>query len=298
MISRATWLASGLLLASGLAAAGELRHEVQPDQTLGEISQLYYGDARYAEVIRCYNGLDSSPIRAQSQLSMPQLEQHTVTAGDSWSALALRYWGDASLHRELALYATGRSDAALKVGQKLRIGPLISYRLASGDTLASVSRRFYGHPDRATALARLNRVKHPRRLQVGARVKVPIAELGSAAAAPPSPEPAVRVEVAAAPVPDRFEAALQRALNTQLDGRYDDALEQLEALRPTILAEGSRSERVFLLEQLTFVYAAFDRDEDVCNGYRALLQLEPQLEWDGDRISPKILRLVARCQGG
>ena len=298
MSSRATWLASGLLLASGLAAAGELRHEVQPDQTLGEISQLYYGDARYAEVIRCYNGLDSAPIRAQSQLSMPQLEQHTVTAGDSWSALALRYWGDASLHRELALYATGRSDAALKVGQKLQIGPLISYRLASGDTLASVSRRFYGHPDRAIALAHFNRVKNPRRLQVGTRVYVPIAELGSAPAAPPPAEPTVPEEVAAAPPPDRFEAALRRARNTQLDGRYHDALEQLEALRSTVLAQGSRSERLLLLEQLTFIYTAFDRDQDVCDGYRALLALEPQLEWDGDQVSPKILRLVARCQGG
>ena len=296
-MSRALCLVSGLLLASGLAAAGELRHEVQPDQTLGEISQLYYGDARHAEVIRFYNGLDSSPLRPESQLSIPQVEEHTVTAGDSWSALALRYWGDASLHRELALYATGRSDAPLKLGQKLRIGPLISYRLASGDTLASVSRRFYGHPDRATALARFNRVKNPRRLQVGARVKVPIAELGSAPAAPPPPEPAVPVEVAAAPPPDRFEAALRRARNTQMDGRYDDALEQLEALRPTILAQGSRGERVLLLEQLTFVYTAFDRDQDACNGYRALLQLEPQLAWDGDQVSPKILRLVARCQG-
>ncbi len=293
-----TALASGLLLASGLAAAGELRHEVQPDQTLGEISQLYYGDARHAEMIRCYNGLDSSAIRPESQLSIPRVEEHTVTAGDSWSVLALRYWGDASLHRQLALYAAGRSDAPLKVGQKLRIGPLISYRLASGDTLASVSRRFYGHPDRATALARFNRVKHPRKLQVGARVKVPIAELGSAPAASPPPDPVVLVEVAAAPAPDRFEAALRRARNTQLDGRYHDALEQLEALRATVLAQGSRSERVLLLEQLTFIYTAFDRDEDVCNGYRALLQLEPQLEWDGDQVSPKILRLVARCQGG
>ncbi len=293
-----TALASGLLLASGLAAAGELRHEVQPDQTLGEISQLYYGDARHAEMIRCYNGLDSSAIGPESQLSIPRVEEHTVTAGDSWSALALRYWGDASLHQQLALYAAGRSDAPLKVGQKLRIGPLISYRLASGDTLASVSRRFYGQPDRATALARFNRVKHPRRLQVGTRVKVPIAELGLAAAAPPPPDPAVLVEVAAAPAPDRFKAALRRARNTRLDGRYHDALEQLEALRSTVLAQGSRSERVLLLEQLTFIYTAFDRDQDVCDGYRALLALEPQLEWDGDQVSPKILRLVARCQGG
>ena len=114
-MSWATGLASGLLLASGLAAAGELRHEVQPEQTLGEISQLYYGDVRHADVIRFYNGLDSSPIRAQGQLSIPQVQEHTVTAGDSWSALSLRYWGDASLHRQLALYAAGRSDAPLKV---------------------------------------------------------------------------------------------------------------------------------------------------------------------------------------
>ena len=54
---------------------------------------------------------------------------------------------------------------------------------------------------------------------------------------------------------------------------------------------------MLLLEQLTFVYTAFDPDQDACNGYRALLQLQPQLAWDGDQVSPKILRLVAHCQG-
>ncbi len=296
-MTRAGLLTILLALASGPAAA-ELYHQVQPDESLSEISQAYYGDARHSELIRFYNGLDSSSIRAGNQLRIPVVVDHTVVAGDSWSALALRYWADAALHRQLAMHTLGRSDAPLKVGQKLRIGPIIPYRLRSGETLAAVSRRFYGQPERAGELARFNGVKHPRRLQVGAKLYVPIAELGSAPATPAQKEKPVTGAVASAPPPKEFAQALRRAINTHMDGRYDDALKQLEALRPKVLAEGSRSEQVLLLEHLTFVYAAFDRPKDVCSGYRALLQLEPELDWDGNRVSPKILRLVARCQGG
>ena len=289
-MTRAGLLTILLALSSGPAAA-ELRHEVKPGESLGEISKAYYGDARHSELIRFYNGLDSSSLRAGKQLCIPRVENHTVTAGNSWSALALRYWGNAALHRQLALHTTGRSDAPLKVGQKLRIAPIIRYRLRAGETLAAVSRRFYGQPGRAGELARFNGVKHPRRLQVGAKLYVLIEELGSVPAAP-AQEKAVTL------APPKLEQALQRVINTQLDGRYDDALAQLEALRPKILAEGSRSQQVRLLEQLTFVYAALDRPKDACSGYRALLQLKPELDWDGDRVSPKILSLVARCQGG
>ena len=129
---------------------------------------------------------------------------------------------------------------------------------------------------------------------MGAMLRVPLGEL--------APGPVTRpVPVASAP-PNAsakgLKKSLRRAINVYLEGRYDDALTQLEELRPRVLARGSRSEQLLLLEHLTFVYVAFDRVKDACDGYRALLQLEPNFRWNGDRVSPKILRLVATCQRG
>ena len=291
-----------LLLAAAPAAAGELTHRVAPNETLGDIAQTYYGDAGRADVIRFYNGLASSVIQAGSELRVPVVDEHSVVAGDSWSALALRYWGDASLHRRLAEQSAGSADARLRVGEKLRIGVLLSYPLGSGDTLAAVSRRFYGHPGRAVALARFNRVKDPRRLRAGFKVRVPLTDLGPPPelAAPPAPEPATPEVASPPPEPEspRLEKPLRRAINTYLDGRYAQALEELEELRPQVLANGSRAEQVLLLQHLIFVYTAFEQVDAACDSYRALRQVDPELHWDRDLISPKILRLVASCEGG
>ena len=291
-----------LLVLTSPVTASELRHRVAPEETLGVIAQTYYGDVSRAEIIRIYNGLDQPVIRAGTDLRIPVADKHTVVAGDSWSALALRYWGDASLHRRLAEHCAGSPDASLQVGETLRIGVLIPYRLGQGENLARVSRRFYGDPTHAEELARFNRVKNPRRLQVGQKVLVPLADLtpADAGALATRKEP-VAPSVSSAPPepgPSSFEKPMQRAINTFLDGRYEQALARLEELRPQVLARGKRTEQVELLEYLVFVYTAFEQTDSACEGYRALLQLEPELSWDRDEISPKILNLVATCEGG
>jgi LysM repeat protein len=288
-----------LLALPGLSAASELTHQVAADETLGDIAQAYYGNVARADVLRVYNGLDSSEIREGTELRIPIRDQHTVVAGDSWSVLALRYWGDASLQRKLAEHCTGRPDATLQLGETLRIGALISYRLGQGETLASISRRFYGNSAHAEELARFNRVKNPRRLQVGYRVLVPLADLAPADAV--ATKATVTAAVSAAPRASgsaSFQKPMRRAINTYLDGRYEQALEQLEGLRPQVLARGDADQQVVLLEHLVFVYTAFDQTDSACEGYRALMQLEPELSWDRDRVSPKILDLVAGCEGG
>jgi hypothetical protein len=252
------------------------------------------------------------------------------------------------------------------VGQTLKIPALVRYPLRSGESLATLARRFYGGPDLALELAELNRPLDPRRLAVGTPVRVALlavahppagapaaqdaADPSSPAASPPAPPappapaasaarsperlPATAVPVppaAAAPPPGdsppalparagppsaalhargdapgapvdvaaaragSLEAPLREAVNRYLDGDYAEARAQLESLRAPVLAQGSRAQRGVLLRHLLYTYVAFDQAAAACSAHGALRDLEPELRWDPDATSPKILRAIDTC---
>jgi LysM repeat protein len=305
MTTRLTLALVIILSTAAPSLAREIAHTVAPAETLGDIAQVYYRNAQRAEVIQLYNNLESSQIKVGTELRIPVVDEHVISSGESWSGLAARYWGDGGLHRELAIQTTGSADTKLRIGQKLLIPVLIPYRIKQGETLVAVSRRFYGHPGKAQALARVNGVETPRRLQVGAPLKIPLADLGPPPAIPPASaeEPDVPQVSSAPPQLTRhqepsFGGPLRRAINAYLDGRYDMALERLETVRPRVLAEGKPSEQALLLRHLVFVYVAFDRNREACESYRALRQIDPDFEWHPDEVSPKILGVVEACNSG
>ncbi|MGV9797478.1 LysM peptidoglycan-binding domain-containing protein, partial [Mycobacterium sp. NPDC003449] len=71
---------------------------------------------------------------------------HTVLAGETLWALALRYYGDAELYRLIAT-ASGVADPdVIDVGRRLIIPDFTRYTVAAGDTLDTLATRFYGDP--------------------------------------------------------------------------------------------------------------------------------------------------------
>ena len=275
------------------ARAGELTHIVTPGATLGDIAELYYGDAARSDLLRAVNELESTTIAVGSKLRIPVTDLHAVVAGDSWSELAARYWGDASLHAKLAEQVSGSSAGALRIGAELSIPALIRYRLRPGQTLAGVSRIFLGTSTRSAELARFNGIQKPRRLQIGAKLLIPVTNLQPHGTLP---SPSADVAAPAAESALSFGAPLRHAVNAYMDGDYDGALEKLEKIRGQVLAEGKLSEQSLLLRHLVFTYAAFDRNAAACDSYRALVALDRDFRWNPDEISPKILRVTGSCQ--
>lgn len=301
------WLAWALLLPAAITAtAGERIHDVAAGEDLASIARLYYDDARGAEVIRVHNGLPSGSVARGRRLRIPLSDLHRVRPGESWSGLAHRYWGKASLAGELAFHAGGSRDAVLGSGLELRVPVLISYPLAAGETLAAVSRRFYGHSSAGEPLARLNGVADPRRLRVGTPIRVPIQSRRTPKLPGNGPNARAIHAAETPPVaaagsdrhPSEFAAPLRHAVRTYRDGNWGAALLELEELRPLVRARGSRAEQLQALEHLTIVYTAFDRIAEACSAYRALRRLAPQQRWDPDRISPKVIERSAECTGG
>jgi hypothetical protein len=141
-------------------------------------------------------------------------------------------------------------------------------------------------------------------LQAGAKLRIPFPET----AEQPSPpaqvsaqtdasvptEVSVRADVSAPPRREPDE--LRRAVNAYLDGRFEESLEMLEALRTPLLAQGSDAEREQLFTHLVFTYVAFERNADACNAYRALRSVSPAARFDTDLTSPKVLSAISTCE--
>src|SRR6185369_12107670 len=92
---------------------------------------------------------------------------HTVVAGETLSALALRYYGDAELYRLIAT-ASGIADPnVINVGQRLIMPDFTRYTAVAGDTLSALAVRFYGDASFYPLIAKVNGIADPAVINVG-----------------------------------------------------------------------------------------------------------------------------------
>ncbi|MGC7299274.1 LysM peptidoglycan-binding domain-containing protein, partial [Mycobacteroides abscessus subsp. massiliense] len=90
--------------------------------TLWQLALRFYGDAELYRLIAAASGIsDPGAIGVGQRLVIPDVTRYTVAAGDTLSALALRFYGDAELYRLIAA-VNGISDpAAVHAGRALVI---------------------------------------------------------------------------------------------------------------------------------------------------------------------------------
>ena len=98
---------------------------------------------------------------------------HTVVAGETLSALALRFYGDAELYRLIAT-ASGIADPdVINVGQRLIFPDFTRYTVVAGDTLSALALRFYGDAELDRLIAGASGIADPARHQCGATADHP-----------------------------------------------------------------------------------------------------------------------------
>ena len=99
---------------------------------------------------------------------------HTVVAGETLSALALRFYGDAELYRLIAT-ASGIADPnVINVGQRLIIPDFTRYTVVAGDTLSALAVRFYGDAELDWLIAGASGIADPSSaINVGQRLIIP-----------------------------------------------------------------------------------------------------------------------------
>lgn len=101
---------------------GFTRHTAVAGDTLPGLAARFYGDADLARLIAAANGItDTAAVGVGRQLIIPDITTHRVVSGDTLSALALRFYGDAECYRPIAAVNGIADPAAIDVGQALVI---------------------------------------------------------------------------------------------------------------------------------------------------------------------------------
>ncbi|SKV00445.1 esterase [Mycobacteroides abscessus subsp. bolletii] len=143
-------------------------HAVVAGDTLWQLALRFYGDAELYRLIAAASGIsDPGAIGVGQRLVIPDVTRYTVVAGDTLSALALRFYGDAELYRLIAA-VNGISDpGAIGVGQRLVIPDVTRYTVVAGDTLSALALRFYGDAELYRLIAAVNGIADPTALDAG-----------------------------------------------------------------------------------------------------------------------------------
>ncbi|MEK7706256.1 MAG: LysM domain-containing protein [Myxococcota bacterium] len=318
-----------LLLVGGpqTATAGDLRHRVGAGETLADIAKHYYGAAWKAVYIQARNDIsDARQVAPGTRLYVPGCWVYTVRRGDSAAVIAKRYLGDANRYVAV-MQANGIKDASgLEVGSELLMPFHLRHIVESGDTLATISRRYY----RSTRLANMIRdYNGAPQLTPGERLTVPIFDRATidvqsrrytppaspaapvaasplanrpAPTAPSKPQPSAPEEpedtsaAPSAPVANDDTAAsvsaeLRDAIGAYRRGEFVVGCGALE----TLLEEGKvgTAERALLVSHLGFCAVAFGDTRAARDYFRSWVEIDPRATLNPITTSPKILNVFA-----
>ena len=159
-------------------------HLVQPGECLGRIAEKV---GCSVDEIRRANHIRGDKILAGQKLKIPhpcagptraregkdRVVEHVVLPGETLSGIALRY---GSTVKAIKARNRLRSDL-IRTGQKLAVEATVAFRerrefvytIEAGDTLSGIASRYDMAVDE---IARLNRIKNPRRLRIGDTIKL------------------------------------------------------------------------------------------------------------------------------
>jgi S-formylglutathione hydrolase FrmB/LysM repeat protein len=143
-------------------------HTVVAGETLWALALRFYGDAELHRLIATASGIaDPNVIDVGQRLIFPDFTRYTVAAGDTLSALASRFYGDAELDRLIAT-ASGIADpGVIDAGQRLIIPDITRYTVVAGDTLSALAVRFYSDASFYPLIGTDNGIADPDAIDVG-----------------------------------------------------------------------------------------------------------------------------------
>lgn len=279
------------LCAQQAAAQAVYSHPVHVGDTYASIAQQYYGDPSKEAVLREANFKqrdEDGALTPGSWVFIPTVSYYTVKPGDTWASIANALYG--AENRASVLIAANRGSRRTPpiVGEEILVSYPLRYVVEPNETYAKIASRFIG--DDSKGPRRVRRFNPGIPLQKGQVLLVPIQDLVLSAEVRERTSEAFSRAAGGGGARDRqqeVDEQLPQLIGLVKNGAYAEAV----ALGNRFLAGGGllSTQVVTIQKALAVAYVALGRDDLAVAAFRAALTLQPNLELDTVRTSPRVL---------
>ncbi len=286
-------MAFGLVALTSASAAG-FSHVVRPGETLAQIAERVYGDARFEVALVGANALDvegGTIIVPGMRLEVPASGHHTVLQGEGWPELSVSWLGTADVARTALLAHANKGVPWVPPveGQEIEIPAVISYLAGEGETINSIAGRFWGDPNRGWEL---NSYNHREGITVrrGDVVLVPMPELRLTEVGKAEARIAAERDGAsgglALEIQRKADSEFPQLLADVRYGRYSEAV----ARGNRLLGGGALThpQLAAIHRALLEAYVALDARASATAACAAWISNDPAASLDPVRVSPKV----------
>jgi LysM repeat protein len=269
-------------------------HIVKPGETLAQIAERMYGDAKLEVVLVGANALDvqgGTVITPGMRLEVPAPGHHTVMPGETWTTLSLSWLGSDRVARADLLARTNKGVTWVSPveGQEIEIPALVTYIAGDGETINAIAQRFWGNANLGWELNLYND-REGVGVKRGDVVLVPMGGIRLTEAGRAEARSAAERDGAsggmALEMQRKCEAELPQLLADVRYGRYAEAV----ARGNRLLGGGALThpQLAIVHRALLEAYVAFDARPAAAAACAAWRSNEPNPVLDPARVSPKI----------
>lgn len=290
-------IAAGSLAAPNAEAQAIYSHPVQEGDTLASIAERYYGDPTRESVLREANRMrsDTSPLVPGSWLLIPTVAYYQVHSGDTWKSMAQTLYGS----EDRATILIEANDASRRKepdqGTELLVPYPLRHVVAPGETLARIAALYM--EDDPQGLKRLRRFNPGARIERGRVVLVPLANLRLVGEGRSEARDAFEQAAgggASRQVQQEVEALMPELIKQVQLGKFEEAVAL--ANRMLGMRRLTSSQTVTIQKELAVAYVALERLDLAEASFRTALALQPNLELDSVRTSPRVLEAFNRSK--
>ncbi|MBW2190000.1 MAG: LysM peptidoglycan-binding domain-containing protein [Deltaproteobacteria bacterium] len=287
-----------VMLSSGAKAQAVYTHAVQEGDTLTSIAQRYYGDPTREAVLREANRMKGPGVNGLvpgSWIFVPMVTFYRVGKDETWKSLAARFFGREARAATLIEANKGSRRVEPDEGAELLVPYPLRHVVGPGETLSKIAKMYM--PDSPLSLKRIRRFNAGARIERGQVVLVPLFDLrlageGRAEASEAFARASGGGTTKAAQ--DEVESSLPKLIEQVKKAAFAEAVSLGNRLLGT--QSLTSTQVVTIQKELAVAYVALERTDLAEASFRAALALQPNLELDTVRTSPRVLEAFTRAK--
>jgi len=286
------------LLSSGAGAQAVYTHAVQEGDTLASIAQRYYGDPTREAVLREANrikGPSANGLVPGSWIFIPTVAFYHVGKDETWKSIAARFLGREMRAATLIEANSGNRRVEPDEGAELLIPYPLRHVVSPGETLTKIAKMYM--PDSPVSLKRIRQFNAGARIERGQVVLVPLFDLRLAGEGRTEASEAFTLAAgggATKAAQDEVESSLPELIEQVQNAKFAEAVSLGNRLLGT--QSLTSTQVVTIQKELAVAYVALERTDLAEASFRVALAMQPNLELDTVRTSPRVLEAFNRAK--